>query len=67
VGYLEFLHRLLTGAIVVRRERLLKRQLDKARFRELIALEGFDCQFNAKGLDRRAIEQLVTCDFVRRS
>ena len=41
--------------------------LDKAQFRELTTLEGFDWQFNAKGLDRRIIEQLATCDFVRRS
>jgi IstB-like ATP binding protein len=44
-----------------------KCRLDKAKFRELATLEGFDWQFNAKGLDRRIIEQLVTCDFVRRS
>jgi DNA replication protein DnaC len=67
LGHLEFLHRLLAGPVEARRERSLKRRLDKARFRELTTLEGFDWQFNAKGLDRRAIEQLVTCDFVRRS
>src|SRR5207302_629908 len=29
-------------------------------------LEGFDWEFNAPGLDRRSVEQLATCDFVRR-
>ena len=29
-------------------------------------LDGFDWEFNAKGMDRRAIEQLATCDFIRR-
>ena len=29
-------------------------------------MEGFDWEFNAKGVDRRSIEQLMTCDFVRR-
>jgi DNA replication protein DnaC len=67
LGHLEFLHRLLAGPVEAKRERSLKRRLDKARFRELATLEGFDWQFNAKGLDRRIIEQLVTCDFVRRS
>ena len=67
LGHLEFLHRLLAGPVEARRERSLKRRLDNARFRELITLEGFDWQFNAKGLDRRSIEQLVTCDFVHRS
>ena len=31
-----------------------------------MTLDGFDWEFNAKGLDRRVVEQLVTCDFVRR-
>ena len=35
-------------------------------FRELTTLEGFDWEFNAQGVDRRSIEQLATCDFVRR-
>ena len=31
-----------------------------------MTLDGFDWAFNAKGVDRRTIEQLATCDFVRR-
>ena len=67
LGHLEFLHRLLAGPVEAKRERSLKRRLDTVRFRELITLEGFDWQFNAKGLDRRSIEPLVTCDFMRRN
>ena len=67
LGHLEFLHRLLAAPVEAKRERSLKRRLDTGRFRELITLEGFDWQFNAKGIDRRSIEQLVTCDFVRRN
>jgi DNA replication protein DnaC len=37
-----------------------------AKFRELTTPEGFDGAFNASGGDRRTIEQLVTCDLVRR-
>jgi hypothetical protein len=42
LGHLEFLHRLLAGPVEVKRERSLKRRLDKARFRELATLEGVD-------------------------
>ena len=38
----------------------------QAKFREPTTLEGFDWEFNAQGLDRRSVEQLATCDFVRR-
>jgi DNA replication protein DnaC len=67
LSHLEFLHRLLAGPAEAKRERALERRMNQARFRELTTLEGFDWQFNAQGLDRRSIEQLVTCDFVRRS
>lgn len=66
LSHLEFLHRLLSEPAEARRQRALERRIRAAHFRELTTLEGFDWEFNAKGLDRRAIEQLVTCDFVRR-
>jgi DNA replication protein DnaC len=66
LSYLEFLHRLLSEPAAARRQRALERRIRAAKFRELTTLEGFDWEFNAKGVDRRAIEQLVTCDFVRR-
>jgi DNA replication protein DnaC len=66
LSHLEFLHRLLSEPAEARKQRALERRIRAARFRELTTLEGFDWGFNAPGLDRRTIEQLVTCDFVRR-
>ena len=66
LSHLEFLHRLLAEPAEARRQRALDRRLRAAKFRELTTLEGFDWEFNAKGVDRRTVEQLATCDFVRR-
>ena len=66
LSHLEFLHRLLAGPAEARLQRALERRIRAAKFRELTTLEGFDWEFNAKGVDRRSIEQLATCDFVRR-
>ena len=66
LGHLEFLHRLLAGPVEARLQRALERRLRAAKFRELTTLEGFDWSFNAQGVDRRVVEQLATCDFVRR-
>jgi DNA replication protein DnaC len=66
LGHLEFLHRLLAGPAEVKLQRALERRLRAAKFRELTTLEGFDWSFNAQGVDRRSVEQLATCDFVRR-
>lgn len=66
LSHLEFLHRLLAGPAEARLQRALERRIAAAKFRELTTLEGFDWEFNAKGVDRRSIEQMATCDFVRR-
>ena len=66
LGSLEFLHRLLAGPAEAKQQRALERRIRAAQFREVMTLDGFDWEFNAKGLDRRVVEQLVTCDFVRR-
>ena len=66
LNHLEFLHRLLAGPAEARKQRAVDRRIRAAKFRELTSLEGFDWAFNAKGIDRRTIEQLATCDFVRR-
>lgn len=66
LSHLEFLHRLLAGPSEARLQRALERRIRDAKFRELTTLDGFDWEFNAKGVDRRAIEQLATCDFIRR-
>jgi DNA replication protein DnaC len=66
LSHLEFLHRLLAGPAELKLQRALERRLNAAQFRERTTLSGFDWEFNAKGVDRRNIEQLATCDFVRR-
>jgi DNA replication protein DnaC len=66
LSHLEFLHRLLAGPAEARLQRALERRVRAAKFREQTTLEGFDWEFNAPGLDRRSIEHLATCDFVRR-
>jgi DNA replication protein DnaC len=66
LSYLEFLHRVLAGPAEAKRQHALERRIRAAHFRELTTMEGFDWEFNAKGIDRRSIEQLMTCDFVRR-
>jgi DNA replication protein DnaC len=66
LSHLEFLHRLLAGPAEAKLQRALERRLREAKFREQTTLDGFDWEFNAKGVDRRAIEQLATCDFIRR-
>jgi DNA replication protein DnaC len=66
LSHLEFLHRLLAGPAEAKLQRALERRIHAAKFRERTTLEGFDWEFNAKGVDRRGIEQLATCDFVRR-
>jgi len=66
LNHLEFLRRLLAEPAEARRQRAIDRRIRAAKFRELTSLEGFDWAFNAKGVDRRTIEQLATCDFVRR-
>jgi len=66
LSHLEFLHRLLAGPVEAKLQRALERRIRAAQFRERTTLEGFDWEFNARGVDRRSIEQLATCDFVRR-
>jgi DNA replication protein DnaC len=66
LSHLQFLHRLLAGPAEAKLARALERRIRAAGFREVTTLEGFDWEFNAQGVDRRSIEQLATCDFVRR-
>lgn len=66
LSHLEFLHRLLAGPAEARLQRTLERRPRQAKFREQTTLDGFDWEFNARVVDRRAIEQLATCDFIRR-
>lgn len=63
----EFAQRLLGGAAERRQERSVQRRLSEARFRDGHTLETFDWQFNAATIDRRQIEELACCAFVRRA
>ena len=65
LSHLQFLHRLLAGPAEAERARGSTSHR-AAGFRELTTLEGFDWEFNAQGVNRQSIEQVATCDFVRR-
>lgn len=66
LGHLQFLHRLLADPAEAKRQRAIERRIRQAKFREVMTLDDFDWEFNAKGVDRLRVEQLATCDFVRR-
>lgn len=63
---LQFLARVIGEQANRKRERAIQRRITNACFAEVCTLAGFDWQFNAKTIDRGQIEQLVTCDFLRR-
>jgi DNA replication protein DnaC len=66
LGLLDILERLLLPLANERRDRSIEYRIQKARFPERRTLEEFDWQFNAKAIDRRQIEALAACDFIRR-
>lgn len=63
---LQFLAHVIGEQANRKRERAIERRIHNARFAEVCTLAGFDWEFNAKTIDRGQIEQLVTCDFLRR-
>jgi DNA replication protein DnaC len=63
---LAFLARLVGEQADRRRERAIERRIQDARFPDVCTLADFDWQFNARTIDRGQIEQLATCDFLRR-
>ena len=56
LGHLAFLHRLLADPAAARRQRAIERRIRQAKFREVTSLDGFDWEFNAKGVDRVRVE-----------
>jgi len=66
LSHLEFLHRLLAEPAEAKRQRAIERRLREAGLLDARPLDDFNWEFNAKGLDRQSVEQLLTCDFVRR-
>ena len=63
---LDFTERLLAPLVAERRDRSVEYRIRNARFPERRTLDDFDWEFNAKVIDRRQIETLATCDFIRR-
>lgn len=66
LGLLDSFERLLSPLANARRDRSVEYRIQKARFPERRTLEEFDWRFNAKAIDRRQIEALASCDFIRR-
>lgn len=64
--HLAFLDKLLGQQADSRRERATERRIREARFSQRTALETFDWDFNQKTIRRVDIEQMASCDFVRR-
>lgn len=63
---LEFLARVIGAEADRRRERAIERRIKDARFPDVCTLADFDWKFNAQTIDRAQIEQLASCDFLRR-
>jgi DNA replication protein DnaC len=67
LSHLQFLDLLLGAQANTHRERAVARRIQQAHFAEKNkTLEGFDWKFNPKTFDRVQIEELATCDFIRR-
>ena len=65
--HLAFLDALLGEQADQRRERSIARRIAEAHFAEPKILEAFDWEFNKQSIDRQQIEQLATCEFIRRN
>lgn len=65
-SHLSFLELLIGEQAAARRERAVARRIREAQFAEHKTLEAFDWKFNPKAFDRVQIEELATCDFIRR-
>jgi DNA replication protein DnaC len=60
----EFLELILQDELAIRSDRVLKRRVKAATFRELKTLDGFDWSFNP-ALPKKQIHELATCRFLR--
>lgn len=63
---LEFLALLLGEQAAQRRQRSTDRRIREARFAEPKTLETFDWLFNQRAIKKSEIEELATCEFIRR-
>jgi len=64
LNHAEFLELLLEDEVQVRRERMIKRRLKQAMFRELKTIDGFDFSFNPS-VPRKTVYDLAACQFIR--
>jgi DNA replication protein DnaC len=64
LSHAEFLELVLQDELAIRTDRLLKRRVKAAAFRELKTLDGFDWSFNP-ALPKKQIYELATCRFIR--
>jgi len=64
LNHAEFLELILQDEIQVRHERMIKRRVKQAQFRELKTIDGFDFSFNPS-LPRKTVYDLATCQFIR--
>jgi DNA replication protein DnaC len=64
LSHAEFLELVLQDELAIRTDRLLKRRVKAAAFRELKTLDGFDWCFNP-AIPKKQIHELATCRFIR--
>ena len=64
LNHAEFLELVLQDELAIRSDRLLKRRVKAAAFRELKTLDGFDWSFNP-AIPKKQIHDLATCRFIR--
>ena len=63
LNHAEFLELILQDEIQVRHERMIKRRVKQAMFRELKTIDGFDFSFNPS-VPRKTVYDLSTCQFI---
>ena len=63
---LEFLALLIGEQAAQRRQRSTERRIREAHFAEPKMLEAFDWQFNQRSIKKAEMEELATCEFIRR-
>jgi len=66
LSHAEFLELVLQDEIDVRKQRMIKRRVKSAAFRDLKALEDFDFSFNP-AIKRKQIYDLASCQFIRQA
>ena len=66
LGHAEFLELIMQDELDVRKQRLIKRRVKAAGFREVKTLEDFDFSFNPS-VKRKEIYDLASCQFIRQA